>query len=251
MFLRITLLVCLILCASLCEAKKFMGPTDLFSQTFDEISVLGPCKLHQIHASKISIIGPLDFDQLEVKQEISVVGPVSGMIGKADIVDVTGPLNLRRFLCHNLNVVGPAQLDHVRVYCRSTLIGSIEAKSCRFEGLVITSDVCRFEDVETGDITFKNTSGKMATRLELIGHCVIHGKIHFESGNGLILVQEGQTDFEGPIEGATIVRSQENQTNKDEIKEDFSKKEAVEACFTKDNFSGADFQEFPVCKPCL
>ena len=228
-----------------------MGPTDLFSQTFDEISVWGPCKLHQIRADKISVIGPVDFDQLEVKQELSVIGPVSGVVGKAEIIDVTGPLNLRRFLCHNLNVVGPTQLDRVRVYCRSTFVGPIEAKSCRFEGLVITTDVCHFEDVETGDITLKKTPNMEPTRLEFVGHCVIHGKIHFESGNGLILVQGGQTHFEGPIEGATIVKSQEEQVNKGVIQEDFSKKESVQESVTKDGFGGDDFQEFPVCKPCL
>lgn len=189
-----------------CEARKFIGPTDLSNQSYEDLSIWGPAKLHQIRASKISIVGPLDFDQLEVSQELSVVGPVSGLGGRAEVLDITGPLDLRRFLCHSLIATGPVNLNRVRVYCGSTFIGSVEAKLCRFEGVVITCDTCRFEDVETGDITFKRSPGKDPVRLELFGHCIIRGKIVFESGNGLVVIADDHSQIEESVEGAKIIR---------------------------------------------
>jgi hypothetical protein len=191
------------------DAKRYWGPTELAHQTFEELSIFGPAKLHQLHADKISIIGPVEFNQLEVGQEFSAVGPVSGLGGRAEVMDITGPLDLKRFLCHNLIVTGPVELNRVRVYCASTLIGSVEAKLCRFEGMVITCDVCRFEDVEAADITFKKTHAKEPIRLELNGHCVIHGKIVFESGDGVVVIGDKHSEIEGAIEGAKVIRQLE------------------------------------------
>lgn len=211
-------------CLSL-EAKKFLGPTELAHQTFEELSIFGPAKLHQIHADKISVVGPVDFSQLEVGQEFSAVGPVCGLGGRAEVVDITGPVDLKRFLCHNLIVTGPVQLNRVRVYCGSTFIGSVEAKLCRFESMVVTCNYCKFEDVEASDITFKKTHAKEPIRLELTGHCVIHGKIIFESGNGLVVIGEGRSELEGAIEGAKVIKMQVNPETSSSVQDSLQKYE--------------------------
>lgn len=151
-------------------------------QSNEEIAVIGPVRLTDVHAPTLDITGPLEFQDLVVAGSARVTGPVKGKKGTFNTLDVTGPLNIRHLKAESANITGP-------VHVHGGHVGD----------LTVTAETVMLENVTAASVLIHPNGDKPQT-LHLKGQTVIQGNITFESGQGRIL-QDSSARIHGAVSG--------------------------------------------------
>jgi len=190
---------------SIAQAETFMGSTELSEKTYDSIIVLGTAKLTNIKTGSLTVTGTLLFNQLEVSDDVTVVGPIEEE--STDLIckdlDVLGPVHAKRVQCVDINIVGSAKLEELQATGEVKLVGGTDIENATIKNLFLTAHEMKLKDVKVNDITIdKVPLSTQEQVLTLEGNTSVSGKITFKSGKGSLLIKDNAQI--GKLEGGTI-----------------------------------------------
>ena len=205
----LALLICGTVLSQNVQAEDFAGIVQLKGDTLQDATFKGIVNLTNVKADSLDITGPLGFNNLEVKNDTTIVGPVEkSKEGKFNNLKVTGPFETENVTCTNLDVTGSVTATNLKVEKDATVTGGFELNKSSLNNLTITSDNIVLKNTEvSGNIVVKKESGVLGKiknqELRLEGKTTVKGTVTFESGEGKI-VQASEAKIEGAVTGATV-----------------------------------------------
>src|SRR5262249_40203523 len=122
-------------------ATSYMGPTNLSKETLKEVIIHGPAQLQQIKADSLQVMGPLEFKDLQVAGNTTVIGAVSNsQSGKFNELKITGPFKVKQVEANTLQVIGQVDVDGIAVKGETVVFGPLAARNSKFQNITITTD---------------------------------------------------------------------------------------------------------------
>jgi|GEM_PF-3200498 len=210
----------ILLTLSTAQAETYFGPTNISNLNTNNIVINGPANLKKINTSHLTITGPLEFADLEVKEQMTIYGPlINGQNLKCKKFNIIGPMKSKNINCDKFSAIGTIELQRLTVKQDMDIIGSLyitdfnigrnikiigllEATNGTIKDLEVTSSDITLQDVNINNIIINVNKGKQQT-LYLKGKSLVKGNINFISGKGLI-VKGSDVQIKGEITGAII-----------------------------------------------
>lgn len=195
-----------VLCISLMTcvsvfATTYNGPTNLSNQTLKDVVIHGPAQLTQVKADSLSVMGPLQFSDLQVSQDATVIGAVNNsQKGKFTALKITGPFNAKNIITDSLQVIGPVNVNGIIVSGDTVILGPLNAQNSRFNNITVTAERVNLVNVEVNNIYVKKTGTDVKPTVILSGKTNVVGSIQFESKNGVVSIK-GKSTVKGQVEG--------------------------------------------------
>jgi hypothetical protein len=200
-FKMILLLVCLMLSFQV-FGEVYNGVTNLTLRAFDTLTINGPAYLRLIKAKTLEINGPLEFRSLDVADKAILRGAVKGEKGKFGQLDVTGTLDIDHVICGEMHVLGAVKAIYLEVKAQALIEGALDAEHCHFKDVTIKSDQILFNDVTVDNVFVKGNQPHQL--LILKGATVVEGDITFDSGSGIVQVDDPEVKIQGKIKNGTL-----------------------------------------------
>ena len=180
----------------------FNESKELSLKFYDTLTINGSAKLKLVKAKSLEINGPLQFHNLDVAGKAKIDGNVNGDKGKFGQMDVTGSVDVDHVICEDLSVIGPVKASYLIVKNHADIDGTLEARHCELESLSIKADKIALEEVSLGSILIRKDQNNQVLILE--GSTVVKGDIIFESGDGVVQIQNPEVQINGTVKGGTI-----------------------------------------------
>ncbi|ARN85220.1 hypothetical protein [Candidatus Nucleicultrix amoebiphila] len=151
------------------------GPRSYSHRSFDDLKIYGPATLENIIVkSNISVYGPLSGHKIQTKS-LNVQGPLKIVDLKADTVEVNGPVSLTKALVTSDIIIN----------------GPLNAKNSEFKGTIdIATNKMRLID-SIGETILIRKNSKLHQKTQVVfleGKTVIHKNISFEQGKGVVVL---------------------------------------------------------------
>ena len=122
-------------------------------------------------------------------------------------IHLSGSLIAQNADIGSLDILGEANLKDTTIALPSTIMGSLQATRTTFKNpLTILSQKALFTASSLDAITIKKDGGYKGKQIvELKQGTQINGPIHFEAGNGEVIVFPGCQVF-GPVTGGKVIK---------------------------------------------
>lgn len=199
---------CLFSSSAIATATTYNGPTDLYSQEFNELTINGPSRLNGIKADTLTINGSLEFTEIKIKDKTVISGPCSGEDGEFSEVVIHGPFEGSRIKANSLQVDGDVALEDFKISENVNISGSLKAKNGSFKDINSVYSPLALYNVTVNNIIVKKNNGQNGeesnTEIKLAGNTIVSGDITFESGNGVVFIRDKTAQLKGKVIGGKI-----------------------------------------------
>jgi hypothetical protein len=189
-------------------AEVFYGPTTINSEHYYKgLTIHGPADLKNVKADNITINGPADIKDIEA-QEMDINGPLQfENIKVKGLLKVNGPINASSNANINgIRVNGPVKITNATISGKSEVSGPVTFQDTNLDELIVNGGVkIKLKDSSVNNIIINKSVKDEAQKLHLKGIVTVKGNIKFESGKGIIIIDNAtSSSIKGKIEGAVI-----------------------------------------------
>lgn len=202
--------ICMTVIASTFSIPAFgkRYPVDNHDASGSEQTFYGVAKLKNQQYATLNCFGPTVLEQSQVSDQANIYGPLTTNKTTFNKLQAFGPVKGDTISFQHANIQGPITLKQAKASGTLTVLGPLHAQDSRFMDVFIACNELTFDNCFVNNLSIKQTSSddNVQQILRLKGNTTIHGKISFESGNGIIELHDPEVKIH-TIEGATLKRA--------------------------------------------
>ena len=203
--------VCIAIFASSFSMPAFSKryPVDRYNKTKgNEQTFYGVTQLKNQQYSTLNCFGPTILEQSQILEQANIYGPLTANKTTFKKLQAFGPVKGDTISFKQANIQGPISLKQAKASGTLTVLGPLQAQDSRFMDIFIACHELTLDNCFVNNLSVKQASTDDQTQqvLRLKGNTTIHGKISFESGNGIIELHDPDVKIH-TIEGATLKRA--------------------------------------------